>query len=238
VIFGTFKWKAPAHYRSEFGPETVNTWRRMIRRHYQGPAEFVCVTDDPDGIDKGIRVEKLWDHHRKVPSPHGAGNPSCYPRLYAYSAEAEAIFGPRFMLTDLDIVVAGEPDSINRLVDVPEDFKIWGDTAKGTPYNGSLTLMTAGARRQVWDTFDPIESPKRGRDLGYIGSDQAWIAACLGPNERKWTAKDGVYSYRNEIQHKDGHLPAGARIVVFHGSVDPWSPSARARHPWVREHYR
>lgn len=238
MIFGTYKWKPPPGYRSAFGPDQVNIWRRMIRRHYQGPAEFVCVTDDPAGIDPEIRTVPLWDHHRQVPSPHGAGNPACYPRLYHYSEDAEDIFGPRFMITDLDILVAGERDSMNRLVDVPHDFVIWGDTAKGTPYNGSLTLLTAGARKQVWEEFDPIESPKRSRALGYIGSDQAWIATCLGKGERKWTSADGVYSYRNEIQHKGGQLPPGARIVVFHGSVDPWSPGARARHAWVREHYR
>lgn len=233
--FVCFKWKPATHYRSNFGPEHVNTLWKMLRRHYEGPARLTCVTDDPAGIDKEIRVMPLWKDHAKLASPHGAGNPSCYRRLRAWGAEAEEWFGPRFMTLDLDVVITG---NLNPLVDVPEDFRIWGDTAKGTPYNGSLVLMTAGARRQVWDKFDPVKSPARGQALGYIGSDQAWIAACLGPNEKKWTSKDGVYSYRNEIQHKEGRLPAGARIVVFHGSVDPWSPAARARHDWVREHYR
>lgn len=231
----TFKWKPPAFYRSEFAPERVNTWARMWRRNYRGPARFTCVTDDPTGIDPSIRIVPLWDHHRKLASPHGPGNPACYPRLFMYSEEAGELFGPRFMVSDLDIVVTG---NVNPLVDVPHDFVIWGDTAKNTPYNGSLTLMTAGARKQVWEQFDPVESPKKARALGYIGSDQAWIGACLGRGEQKWTAADGVYSYRNEIQHKGGQLPPGARIVVFHGSVDPWSPSARAKHAWVREHYR
>lgn len=238
MIFVTFKWKPALNYRSSFAPETVNTWARMIRRHYRGEVRLICVTDDPAGIGEGVEVLPLWEHHRKLQSPHGAGNPACYPRLFCYSEEAGELFGPRFMVTDLDILICGEPDSLNRLVDVPHDFVIWGDTAKGTPYNGSLTLMTAGARKQVWEQFDPIESPKRARALGYIGSDQAWIGACLGRGEQMWTARDGVYSYRNEIQHRGGRLPPNARIVVFHGSVDPWSPHARACHVWVREHYR
>lgn len=233
--FVTYKWKPPAGYRSEFGPQTVNILWRMLRRWYRGPCRLTCVTDDPAGIDAAVRIVPLWDHLRKIPSPHGPGNPSCYPRLWQYSEAAGEVFGPRFMVWDLDVVIC---DWLNPLVDVPHDFVIWGDTAKNTPYNGSLTLMTAGARRQVWDRFDPVESPKRARALGYIGSDQAWIGACLGPGEKKWTAKDGVYSYRNEIQHKGGQLPQGAKIVVFHGSVDPWSQVARARHHWVREFYR
>lgn len=233
--FVCFKWAPAPGYRSEFGAATVNTLWSMIRRNYDGPARLTCVTDDGAGISDAVRVFPLWQDHAKLASPHGIGNPSCYRRLRAWASDAEEWFGPRFMLLDLDIVITAK---LNPLVDVPDDFRIWGDTAKGTPYNGSLVLMTAGARAKVWDSFDPIESPKRGRALGYIGSDQAWIAACLGPNEKKWTAKDGVYSYRNEIQHKGGALPPGARIVVFHGSVDPWSPSARARYAWVREHYR
>jgi hypothetical protein len=101
-----------------------------------------------------------------------------------------------------------------------------------------MVLMDAGARSQVYDTFDPVESPKKGRALGYIGSDQAWVGACLGPNEKKWTARDGVYSYRNEIAPKGGVLPHNARIVIFHGHVDPWQSATKTRHKWVREHYR
>lgn len=239
MIFVTYKWRSPVGYRSTFTAQHVNIWRNMIRRHYVGDAEFVCITDDGAGIDPDIRVIPLWDHLRKLPSPHGAGNPACYPRLYGYSADMADIIGPRFTVTDLDILVCGEKDSMNRLVDVPDDFKIWGDTAKGTPYNGSLTLMTAGARRQVWEDFDPVESPRRARALGYIGSDQAWIGACLGPGERKWTRADGVYSYRNEIGPRGpGPLPDNARIVIFHGFYDPWHPTMRAKHEWVRRHYR
>lgn len=233
---GCFKWKYLwGTYRSQFGPEQVHTLRNMVRRNLKIPHEFFCVTDDAAGIDADVRIIPLWPDHRSIPSPHGAGNPSCYARLKAWSQDAKEIIGDRMWLLDLDVVIT---DDVTPLVDIPDDFRIWGDTAKGTPYNGSMVLMDAGARRQVWDQFDPLESPKRGRALGYIGSDQAWIGACLGPHEKKWGPQHGVYSYRNEIQHKGGVLPPGARIVIFHGSVDPWHPTTKTRHRWVREHYR
>jgi hypothetical protein len=31
-------------------------------------------------------------------------------------------------------------------------------------------------------------------------------------------------------------LPQGARVINFHGVVDPWSPAAQGI-GWVREHY-
>lgn len=233
---GCFKWTHQwGTYRSQFGSAQPNILRNMIKRHLRIPHEFFCVTDDATGIDADIRVIPLWNDHRTVPSPHGKGNPACYVRLKAFSEEAREIIGERFLLLDLDVVVV---DDITPVVDVPDDFRIWGDTARGTPYNGSMILMTAGARRQVWEQFDPVESPKRGRALGYIGSDQAWVGACLGPGEKKWGPRDGVYSYRNEIQPKGGMLPHNARIVIFHGHVDPWQSTTQTRHRWVREHYR
>ena len=233
--FVCWKWQPPRGYRSEFSCDTVNVLWSMIQRHYTGPARLTCVTDDPKGISSEVNIVPLWDTFAKLPSPHGGLNPSCYRRLPMYSEQAREWFGPRFASVDLDICFVG---NVNPVFDVPEDFRIWGDTAKGTPYNGSIQLMNAGARKQVFEQFDPVESPKKGRELGYIGSDQAWIAACLGPNERKWTAADGVYSFRNEIAPRQGILPKDARIVVFHGAIDPWHPTTRLRYRWVRENYR
>jgi hypothetical protein len=114
---------------------------------------------------------------------------------------------------------------------------IWGDTNPTTPYNGSMWMLRAGSRVKVWKTFDPQRSPRLGLAKRYFGSDQAWIATCLGPNEKRWTRADGVYSYRNEIAPKGGALPADARIVFFHGRHDPWHSDIQAKHAWVREHW-
>lgn len=230
-----WKWKPAPGYRSHFGPETVNVLARMVARNYPDPHEVVCITDDAAGIDKAVRIIPLWQDHAKVPSPWGPKNPSCYRRLKAFSAEARQIIGPRFVSIDLDCVIV---DDMRPLWNRPDDFVVWGDTARGTPYNGSMWLLRAGTRQRVWKEFDPIRSPRLGRRLNYVGSDQAWIAACLGPNEKRWTAKDGVLSYRNEILPNGGELPKGARVCFFHGRHDPWHADIMEKHDWVREHWR
>lgn len=230
-----WRWRPAPGYRSKFGPQTVNILRNMVRRHYQKPHEFVCVTDDPAGIDSDIRIVPLWNDFADLPSPHGGGNPSCYRRLKAFSAEAETLFGPRFVSLDLDTVIVRDMAPV---WDRSEDFVIWGDTSPRTPYNGSMFLLRAGARRQVWDTFDPKTSPSKGKEKGYFGSDQAWIGACLGDKEPKWTQHDGVYSYRNDLRVRRGDLPANARIVFFHGQYDPWMREVQTRHSWVKQHYQ
>lgn len=228
-----WKWRQTA-YRSHFGPETVNTLRRMVARHYPSPHTFVCVTDDPAGIDAATRIVPAWNDFAAVPSPHHGNKPSCYRRLRAFAPDIAPILGPRFVSLDLDCVIVGD---LRPVWDRPEPFVIWGDTNKRTLYNGSMLLLTAGSRRQVWETFDPLTSPATAHAAGNFGSDQAWISHCLGPGEARWTQRDGVYSFRNDIQRHGGRLPANARIVFFHGPQDPWDAEL-ARVSWIRTHYQ
>jgi hypothetical protein len=232
----TWKWKPHAGYRSTFGPETVNTLFRMVRRHYPHQFRAICITDDPDGIDPSIETVPLWNDYADVRNPHGhPRNPSCYRRLRAFKGDIGDVLGRRFVTLDLDSVITGD---LTPLWDRPEDFVIWGDTNPRTLYNSSMYLLTAGSRSKVWDTFDPDDSPKESRARGQYGSDQGWIGACLGPGEARWTRRDGVYSFRNDIA-KDGaahRLPKDARIVFFHGQHDPWGPVPQSI-AWVRESY-
>jgi hypothetical protein len=213
----------------------VNVLYSMLKRCYQGDFELICVTDNAQDIRPEVRIVPLWKDHSMIPSPHGNGYPSCYRRLKMFSKEAVKMFGPRFVSIDLDVVLTGD---VTALFDNDLDFKMYGDTAKGTPYNGSLIQHKAGTRTQLWEQFDPRFSPQHGLARRYIGSDQAWIGVCLGPNEPKFTAKDGVYSYRNEIAPKGGRLPQDAKIVVWHGHRNPWDLDSQQRHGWLKDHYR
>lgn len=231
----TFKWKPiQRHYRSKFDATHVNTLASMVMRNYKKPHRFSCITDDPTGIDKNIRIIPLWDDFAKLKSAYGERNPSCYRRLKLFSAEAEKIIGPRFVCMDLDMVVTGE---LYDLWDRPEDFVI---IKSPTPpprykYNGSMLLMTAGCRKFIWDEFNPIKSPAETRAKNFFGSDQAWISLKL-KNEATWDESDGVYSYRIHLLPNLERLPENAKLVSFHGSDDPWEAKAQ-RLDWVRKNY-
>ncbi len=229
-----WKWKPSEGYRSTFSPETVNTLRAMVARNYPHPHTFSCVTDDPSGIEDNVSIIPLPTEFSDIPSPHGGKNPSCYRRLRMFAPDAASLFGRRFVSLDLDCVLTSD---VSPLWDRSEDFVMWGDTNPRTHYNGSMVLMTAGARSKVWTHFDPIKSPKLSSAAGFFGSDQGWISYCLGPGEAKWTQRDGVYSYRNHLR-RTPLLPQNARAVFFHGSFDPWSPGITTRHPWIADHYR
>jgi hypothetical protein len=209
----------------------------MVARHYPHPHRFLCITDDAAGLDPDVETIPLWNDFAHVPSPHGGKNPSCYRRLRLFHPEIASVFGERFVSLDLDCVIVGD---LTPLWDRPEDFVAWGDTnpLPGSHYNGSMMLLRAGARPQVWTEFDPATSPQLALRARCFGSDQGWISYCLGPGEARWTQADGVYSFRNDIMPANvARLPANARIIFWHGHVDPWSNYAQANCPWVREHY-
>lgn len=231
----TFRWKPAPGYRSKFGPETVNVLRRMVARHYADPHRFVCVTDLSDGLDTEVEVLKPWNDFVAVPHPHGPKHPSCYRRLRAFAPDIAATLGERFVSIDLDCVITGD---LRPLWNRPEEFVIWGDTNPKSFYNGSMFLLRAGARRQVWDRFDPVASPREAHAAGRFGSDQGWISHCLGGGEARWTRADGVYSFRNDLKMKGvRELPRDARVVFFHGADDPWAMRVQAEYGWIRTHY-
>lgn len=229
----TWLWQPRPGYRSQFDAEKVNVLFRMVDRHYRGPHRNVCVTDMPKGLDGSIDVVPAWNDFADVASPHGGTHPSCYRRLRLFHPDAAQWFGERFVSLDLDAVITGDMDPVWSRT---EDFVIWGDTNPKTSYNGSMILMTAGARPRVWTTFDPMSSPEQAKRTGQFGSDQGWIGYCLGPGEPTWTAADGVLSYRVHLSSARCLTPS-ARIVFFHGRVDPWSSFAMANLPWVKEHW-
>lgn len=228
-----FKWKAPLGYRSSFSAESVNALRRMVDRHYADDHRVTCITDDPSGIDSDVRTIPLWSDFAGVPSPHGIDNPSCYRRLKLFAPEAAQLIGPRFVCIDLDVVIV---DDVRPLWNRPEPFVALRDPFYPNQLNGSLWLLRAGARPDMWTAFDPVRSPAMARSAGFRGSDQAWMSY-RAPGAPTWGKEDGVYSYRADIQKDGGKLPADARLVSFHGMHKPWDRPA-CDLPWVRQHYQ
>lgn len=228
-----WKWMPRNEYRSHFTHDHVNTLKRMVERNYRHPHEFVCITDNWKHLDSGVRVIPLWKDFQTLDSPHGPYNPSCYRRLRAFAPEASELIGERFVSLDLDVVITGDCAPLwNR----DEDFVIWGDNSRTTPYNGSMWLLRAGSRTKAWSEFDPVKSPKLARDKGFHGSDQAWLSYIL-PGEPRWTEDDGVKSYRVHVKRNGGELPKGSRIVFFNGHVDPWDCGAQRNSPWIKDYY-
>lgn len=234
-----FKWQSPIKYRTRFTAKHVNTLRNMFLRHLRLDHEFVCITDDPAGIDSEIRIVPLWDDLADVGNPHGIREPSCYRRLRVFSGQMRSVLGPRVVWCDLDMVLTGD---VTHLFDRPEPVVLMPTQVQHIPVNGSLVMVTPGAFENVWTDFDPNTSPERTRKANCYGSDQGWIAYCLKDRAAFWKTGeggDGIYFFGQHIRRScQGRvLPSDARLVSFHGRGYPWDEPYRDL-PWVKEHYR
>lgn len=232
ITIVTWLWKTEV-YRSQYNASHVNAMYHQFQRFLKMPHRFLCVCEDPTGIE--CETHPIWEgpladrvHHKK---------PNCYRRLLAFRPEIEDIFGERFVSVDIDAACVGELDPLFvPLVTGAVDFQIWaGGTHPTTPYNGSMWGMKAGARRQVWDNFDPKKSPDDAMRQNFYGSDQAIMALYLNNDEASWSQKDGVYGYRTDLRAKPHLLPNNARIVFFHGARKPWHEDVQERCPWLRK---
>lgn len=231
VIF--WKWKN-SNYRSSFRAAHVNAAAEMVHGNTSFPVQPICITDDAEGIDPGIKIIPLWP----CPAPEYGerGRPNCTVRLKMFSPEFVQLVGPRFASLDLDMVVT---DNLDDILGCDDPFAMWGDTGKNFQYNGSLCVMNAGLFPQVWTDFKGVISLKEAHRRGFFGSDQAWISYKVGTGKRMFSTKDGVYSYKNH--YRDYNIQAkieGCKIVFFHGQFDPWDSDIQAKYDWVRDNYR
>ncbi len=236
INFVCWKWQnldgSPARRKDiYFTDDHVNRLRSMIERNLKAPFKLHCITDNGNGIDARVNVIPLWDEYREMGG--------CYTRLKMFHPSMADLIGPDFFSIDLDTVIMGDITPLVTEARANHEFKIWGDTSPGTPYNGGFQYLKAGTRAKVYNDFDPRRAVGLRKELGYIGTDQAWIAACLGSNEAKWSTDDGVYSFR--VHYKNigrFELYGNETIVFFHGSSDPSKESTQQLAGWIGQHWR
>lgn len=217
-----WKWRHPrkSHVIFDFSADAVNKLRADLDANLSLPHDVVCITDDANGLDSRIRVVPLWSE--------GADLGGCWRRLKVFSPEMRTLIGPRFAWIDLDSVVVGPLDDIFARSEDAVFYR--SNSVTGTPYNGSLVLMDAGARAEVWNSFDPTRSPGVVRDAGLIGTDQAWIAHVLGSDQPVWDARDGVMYFTRDCVPD---LPPQSRVVFFAGPLKAHMVAAQRQAPWL-----
>lgn len=183
----------------------------------------------PEGIDPHITIIRPPGEFEGLETPTWNGDkPNCFRRLAMFRPDAADIFGERFVCMDLDCVIAA---NIDALFDRDDDFIMYKGTSFDRPYNGSLLMLRAGTRPQVYLDFTEENAIKSGQK--YVGSDQAWISYCLGPNEKTWSFEDGICwwhsQYNAQIDTK--------RIMFFPGQMKPWETVKEGTDKWIIEHY-
>ena len=242
ITFVCWKWKPQQPTSREFTSEPVNVLRRQVKRHYRRPHRFVCITDDPAGLDERVEVLPMSDTGledlRTLLEPITKNGrrfyfPSCFRRLWMFSREAEQL-GERVFSLDLDCLIVGSLEPL--IDDFPGDFVGWvratNPRRQKPALAGAVYKLKTGSHPEVWDDFDPVESPAIARRAGYSGSDQAWMSYKLLPtSDCMWTDADGLG------KPQMASPTSRDRILFTSGYAPPWSKELQARRPWVAEHW-
>lgn len=240
------------HWGQRYGTPHLVRMQSMLKRHLSLPHRITCITDRPQDVPAGMAT---FDVRYTVPSRDF----NCIRRMWLYAGKNgkgrpwPGDLGDRLLQLDLDVVLT---DSIDPLVDRPDDFVIWkSDSTKkanrphGWAYNATVMLLTPGARADVWERYQADrkgverDADKDGWDVKCC-SDQAIATYLLKAKPTAhWTQNDGIYAYRafaGPDGMKDCGLPEGCRIVSFHGRRGARHPGAKelqARSPWIAEHW-
>jgi hypothetical protein len=222
----------PKWIHSKYDHRHVNAVYRMVQRHYKTPHRFVCITDNPEGIE--CETIPLWGDLLYMEGII----PGTWTRLKVWQAGMSELLGPRLISIDLDCVIV---DDVAPLFDDPAPFLGWfarGGPEKPCVYNASFWAMDVDSRPDIWTSFNPETAVQELLDAGfkhYHGTEQAWQSYKLGPDHKAFTWRDGMVSYRYQMRKdSNARLPKGSRIVFFHGPGKPWH---RLRDAWVARHY-
>jgi len=182
----------------------VHALARAVERHLSQPHRFICMTDDPEGLDC-----------RTIPVPLGL--PRWWGKLYAFSAD----WTDRVLFMDLDTVVLGPLDGFaatTRPFACIRPFYRPGGIASG------LMSIAPGTAPEVWRRFarDPgaaIAATAARADPPWNHGDQRWLEL-MGLRPAYWQdlLPGQLVSWK---VHCRAGVPPGARVVAFHGRPDP-----------------
>ena len=228
LVICTFAWG------NKYKPHYVERLAAGIKRNMRAGYGFVVITDNPSQFITFDGVDECWS----IPGPDGSLllTKGCFARLRLFDPTWQALHGigrgDAIACVDLDVVVTG---ALDPLFTHNEPFAILQgvNSSNPCPYNGSLWMLRAGYRPDVWTDFSLGAAAKV--PFHEFPDDQAWLAHKL-PGAKAWKAgpESGLYAFKKPGWPNGDALPHGARLVAFPGSRDPSMYTAL---PWVKEHW-
>lgn len=227
----------------KFSPHYVNTLFNMVKRNTTISHRFVCLTENPDGLNSDMDIIPLEQ-----------GFEYCWTKLELFKRD---IFTNEecCLYFDLDVVIT---DTIDDLITFKNHRKFiglydWYSTRKNPCYNSSVMRFWGNFNTDIHRTLIAKlsdNSARWGREYdAYLdtndkvvlwegdkryGSDQEWISDVVYPRRvlkknsfpRKW-----IRSYKKHGRKK---LPKECKVMVFHGFPKPHEVDD----DYVKEHWR
>ena len=224
-------------YGNKYSADYVNKLYNMVKQNLTIDYEFVCFTENAEGIDKDIRIESLPE----LPVKGWWFKPMFFnPKL--------PIKGTLLFL-DLDLIIFKNIDHL--FTYKPGQFCIIRDfnryiLKKYDKFNSSVFRLTTGQHTDVYNDFvkDPLSISRRWH------GDQDWIRYKIKTNYVYWP-DEWIQSYKWEMRGKPRYdnKPRGQRdfmtpgepeikdqtaIAVFHGDPNPHN----CKDQWVIDNWK
>lgn len=209
---------------TKYGPEYVNRLYGMVRRHLSGDFQFNCLTDDARGIRPEVQCFAIppLNLHLAPGQRDGA-----WKKLTTFEADLYGLHGTALFL-DLDVVVVGSLDDFftqaGEFLIIRDYPRFWrfGERVTG---NSSVYRFELGAHADVLGYFrahmDEVMARFRN-EQDYL-SDFLHRQGELSYWPAEWCPS---FKYHCIPPWPSNHwrapfIPEGARIVIFHGEVNP-----------------
>lgn len=186
------------------GSEYVNNLFDMVWRNTSLPFRFVCLTDDPTGLEPAIQVMELPSDLERW-----------YGKLYFFK---RGLFqdGERVIFLDLDTVIVGSLDEIAKY---DGQFATLTDFYSPERVGPAVMMWKAGDySASIWEEWVSEGKPRNDMgDLWWLNNlDQGRFANRC---DRLQKLFPGVFvSYKGNCRQG---LPEGAKVVCFHGHPRP-----------------
>lgn len=203
----------------------TNILYHSVKRHLHRPFRFLCITDDPTGLDEGIDT---------TPLPENPGYPEGqWPNIFCKLAMLKDGFGnlqgPTIFM-DVDVVIMGDLD---RFFDyepgkncIIHNWIEWHKTifrARPNIGNSSVFRFEAGKSGYIFETF--LREFEEANDQSKYPTEQAFLTHAM--KEVCWWPEEWVRSFKRTCRPV---FPLNlfctpkkpdTSILVFHGAPDP-----------------
>jgi hypothetical protein len=214
---------------TKYGPEYVNRLYAMVRRHLSGDFNFVCLTDNGEGIRPEVRCLPIppLDLHLKPGEPDRA-----WKKLTTFTEDLYGLRGTALFL-DVDVVIVGsldaffeQPGEVLIIRDYPRFWR-FGERVTG---NSSVYRFELGAHADVLANFRANMAGVQARyrnEQAYL-SDYLHRQGKLGYWPDGWCPSfkyNGIPAFPTNLW-REPFVPDDARIMIFHGECNP--PDAMA----------
>jgi hypothetical protein len=224
---------------TKYSSEYVNRLYNMVKRHSTIDFEFVCLTDDPRGLNPLIKVKTL---------PDDLTGWWCKPYMFSNDLGLNGTI----LYLDLDVVIA---NNIDKLFTYNQTG--WSTIRDFTKvmrpnwnrYNSSVIKFKSGTLNYLWEDFKKDKTNIQRKFFG----DQDWLwDRTHQSNPAECFPDDWIMSWKWEVRRsKDLNykMPKGSRtlkvienvvppqgccVTVFHGDPNP----ENCKDPWVIDNWK